>query len=187
VTDAEWLKAQHQAKIELPKEIQRQIQSIFLEFAGDNESIMVDRRILAEILTRVGWDLLPGELDAMIHKYKFDEDLQEFSYPILLGMLYNKIRGEISDSELRAAFRAFDQDNNGKIDKKELQEAFKCLDKNQFTSEECASMLAEADVDKDGCIDIDEFISLLTSSKRPLLKHLGCPPPDAEEEEEEST
>merc|ERR1712187_915845 len=143
---------------------------------GDEPPIVVDQDELAEILGSVGWVLLPGELEALMHKYSFDPEGTEFTLSIFQGMLYNKIRGEISNDELRAAFLAFDQDDNGKIDRKELSEAFQCLDKKQFSAAECSEMLEEADVDKDGCIDIDEFINLLTSSKVPLLIQLVIPP-----------
>lgn len=180
VTDKEWAKAQKSAVLELPDEVLKQIKTVFKSFAGEEPTVIVDKMTLSEMLSGLGWDLLPGELDVLIHKYRFDEHETEISLSIFQGMLYNKICGEISDDELRAAFLAFDQDDNGKIDKSELSDAFKCLDKKQFSADECHEMLEEADIDKDGCIDIDEFINLLTNSKRPLLKHLGEPPEGAE-------
>lgn len=179
VTDKEWANAQKAAVLELPSEVLTQIKTVFKEFAEDEPSVIVDKATLSDMLAGLGWDLLPGELDALIHKYRFDEFETEITLSIFQGMLYNKICGEISNDELRAAFLAFDQDDNGKIDRSELAEAFKCLDKKQFSADECDEMLEEADIDKDGCIDIDEFINLLTNSKRPLLKHLGRPPDSA--------
>ncbi len=63
--------------------------------------------------------------------------------------------------DVRAAFRAFDHDNNGSISKEELQDAMTRYG-HTFTVEECDEMFREADANNDGKIDFDEFVAMMT-------------------------
>lgn len=176
LTESERANSQKMALIELPAEVLARIKQIFVEFADTAAEINIDRAILKAMLNRAGWGLLHGEIDDLMHRYLINSADFVFNLTFFQGMVYDKICGKISDDELRMAFRTFDKDDNGKIDRAELEEAFACLDKKQFSSDECHEMLEEADADKDGSIDVNEFINLLTSSKRPLLKHLQTAP-----------
>jgi len=62
--------------------------------------------------------------------------------------------------DVRAAFRVFDYDNDGSISKEELREAMVNLGQ-RCTEEEFAVMFAEADTNKNGRIDFDEFVDMM--------------------------
>ncbi|CAO1400026.1 unnamed protein product [Diamesa hyperborea] len=62
--------------------------------------------------------------------------------------------------DLVAAFRVFDQDNNGYITRDELQKAMEMIGEN-VTESQVTEMLALADLDKDGKINYEEFARLL--------------------------
>eukprot|EP00091_Calanus_sinicus_P009871 TRINITY_DN2293_c0_g1_i2.p1 TRINITY_DN2293_c0_g1~~TRINITY_DN2293_c0_g1_i2.p1 ORF type:complete len:238 (-),score=72.93 TRINITY_DN2293_c0_g1_i2:391-1104(-) len=65
--------------------------------------------------------------------------------------------------DVRAAFRVFDYDNDGSISKEELREAMVNLGQ-RCTEEEFALMFAEADKNKNGRIDFDEFVDMMLPS-----------------------
>lgn len=63
--------------------------------------------------------------------------------------------------ELKATFKRWDTDGSGAITKDELFAIFKALDPS-FMDIELDEMMAEADVNKDGKIDVNEFIDWCT-------------------------
>ena len=63
-------------------------------------------------------------------------------------------------SALKAAFRQWDKDGNGKITKDDLSAVLGKLvghDDSLFSKEGFHEAIAEADLDRDGSLDIDEF------------------------------
>lgn len=69
--------------------------------------------------------------------------------------------------ELKATFKRWDTDGSGAITKDELFAIFRALDPT-FMEVELEEMMAEADVNKDGQIDINEFIDWCTSDESEL-------------------
>lgn len=65
--------------------------------------------------------------------------------------------------DVKAAFRVFDYDNDGSISREELKEAMVNLGQ-RCTEEEFAVMFAEADKNKNGRIDFDEFVDMMLPS-----------------------
>ncbi|KAH7301568.1 hypothetical protein KP509_23G032400 [Ceratopteris richardii] len=65
------------------------------------------------------------------------------------------------DEELALAFDRFDSNGDGRISADELQSVLRALGQD-ITTEEARLMVAEADTDKDGFIDLAEFINLNT-------------------------
>ncbi|KAH7278630.1 hypothetical protein KP509_38G049700 [Ceratopteris richardii] len=63
--------------------------------------------------------------------------------------------------EIREAFDLFDTDNSGTIDAKELQVAMSALG-FMATDEEVLQMIEDIDKDKNGFIDYDEFLQMMT-------------------------
>ncbi|KAK1314726.1 Calcium-binding protein CML24 [Acorus calamus] len=64
---------------------------------------------------------------------------------------------------LRLVFDRFDSNRDGKISLSELESTLRCLghhDPHQTVSEEAALMMEAADLDGDGFIDWDEFVSV---------------------------
>ena len=64
--------------------------------------------------------------------------------------------------EMKEAFKAFDTDNSGQIDAKELGYVLRSLGMNP-TKKEIQKMLATADADGNGSVSLKEFIILMTS------------------------
>jgi len=61
-----------------------------------------------------------------------------------------------------AAFRVFDKDGNGFISAAELRHVMKNLGE-KLTDEEVDEMIREADIDGDGQVNYEEFVTMMTS------------------------
>ncbi|KAH7301560.1 hypothetical protein KP509_23G032100 [Ceratopteris richardii] len=73
--------------------------------------------------------------------------------------------------ELALAFVRFDSNADGKISADELQSVLRALGQD-ITTEEAGLMVQEADTDKDGYIDLAEFINLNTRGSPKLASNL---------------
>lgn len=60
-----------------------------------------------------------------------------------------------------SAFRTFDVDGSGKIEKTELKSLMEMSGKTVFDDSKIQELLAEADKDKDGLLDFEEFMQLM--------------------------
>ena len=69
----------------------------------------------------------------------------------------------INDNILKFAFRYFDKDNSGEISREELEEVFKqgINDKNKI-KEALDKIIDEVDENKDGKIQFEEFVHIMT-------------------------
>lgn len=67
-----------------------------------------------------------------------------------------------SDEEIREAFKVFDRDNSGSISASELKRVMTMFGE-KLTEEEVDQMINEADVDRDGQIDYEEFVRMMTA------------------------
>ncbi|CAF4963061.1 unnamed protein product [Rotaria sp. Silwood1] len=67
------------------------------------------------------------------------------------------------EAELREAFRLFDRDNSGYITISELKQVMLNMGE-KLNQEELEDMMREADVNKDGKLDYQEFVQKLLST-----------------------
>ncbi|KAK4515066.1 uncharacterized protein ATC70_002676 [Mucor velutinosus] len=65
-----------------------------------------------------------------------------------------------TDEELMACFQFFDQDHDGRISQKELEQVMIRFD-THLTPRELKEMMSTADINRDGFIDFEEFKQLL--------------------------
>ncbi|XP_010780999.1 calcium-binding protein 1 [Notothenia coriiceps] len=65
--------------------------------------------------------------------------------------------------ELRCAFKQFDCDGDGKITHDELKEGMKNLLGEKLKKGELEEILSDIDLNKDGSIDFDEFVMMLSA------------------------
>nr|XP_032517409.1 calmodulin-A-like isoform X3 [Danaus plexippus plexippus] len=79
-----------------------------------------------------------------------------------LQMMSKKMRGADGEDELREAFRVFDKNNDGLISSVELRHVMTNLGE-RLSEEEVDDMIREADLDGDGMVNYDEFVTILTS------------------------
>lgn len=67
---------------------------------------------------------------------------------------------DTTDEELMACFQFFDQDHDGRISQKELEQVMVRFD-THLTPRELKEMMSTADINRDGFIDFEEFKQLL--------------------------
>lgn len=102
--------------------------------------------------------------------------LDEYEY--LDAAFGGKSKKSHSDSQLtqryREIFTQFDTDGSGAISPEELRALLKAAGED-MDDKELASVIAQADTDQDGEIDMDEFIGLMRARKRLLTvaNHMG--------------
>jgi len=93
-------------------------------------------------------------------------------------MMHDTIGKTDTMEEIRMAFRAFDTDGDGKISKEEFRICMLNFGE-RFGDDEINDMVKEADNDKDGSIDFDEFVKMIideypiTDTHRKLVKAAG--------------
>ena len=69
------------------------------------------------------------------------------------------------ESKLVELFKIFDRDGNGSIEKNELKTVMSDISGDHVSDEEVNDMLVEADSNKDGKIQLDEFIAVMKKHK----------------------
>ncbi|KAM5235022.1 calmodulin-like protein 5 [Ctenodactylus gundi] len=115
---------------------------------------------LGAAMKMLGKNLSEEQLKAIISLVDRDHD-GFISFEEFLTMVTQKKKVLGSEAEIRAAFRAFDQNGDGHISKEELQQAMAQLGEH-LSQEELDLMMREADVDKDGKVNYDEFARVLS-------------------------
>ncbi|XP_074604479.1 calmodulin-like [Brevipalpus obovatus] len=81
-----------------------------------------------------------------------------------LHMMSKKMKETDKEEELREAFRVFDRNGDGYIEASELRHVMTNLGE-KLTDEEVEDMIKEADLDGDGLVNYDEFVSVLMAPK----------------------
>ncbi len=69
------------------------------------------------------------------------------------------------ESQLRELFKLFDRDGNGKISATEIRTVMSSVSGDHVSENEVQDMLNEADTNKDGCIDLNEFVMVMRKHK----------------------
>ncbi|CAO0797223.1 unnamed protein product [Mucor circinelloides] len=88
------------------------------------------------------------------------------TYPQQQQINYNSSQQQVfsekdtTDEELMACFQFFDQDHDGRISQKELEQVMIRFD-THLTPRELKEMMSTADINRDGFIDFEEFKQLL--------------------------
>merc|ERR1719342_497641 len=104
-----------------------------------------------------------AELQDMINEVDKDgTGLVEF--PVFLYMMAKKENDETAEDEIREAFKVFDGDGNGFINRVELRHVMMNLGE-RMSEVECDALVDEADIDGDGCINYEEFYMMMTSGE----------------------
>ena len=105
----------------------------------------------------LGQNPTEAELQDMINEVDADGtiDFHEF-----LTMMARKMKDTDSEEEIREAFRVFEKDGNGFISAAELHHIMINLGE-KLPDVEVDEMLREADIDGDGQVNYEEFVTMM--------------------------
>lgn len=147
---------------ELSKEQIAEIKEAFSLFDKDGDGVITAKE-MGTVMRALGQNPSETELQDMINEV--DEDRSgSIEFPEFLAMMARKMHGTDADSandDIREAFRAFDKDSDGYISAAELRHVMTHLGE-KLTDKEVDDMLRQADIDGDGKVNYEEFLTMMT-------------------------
>ncbi|CAG5116991.1 unnamed protein product, partial [Candidula unifasciata] len=144
---------------------QIELREAFRLFDKDGDG-SISTEELGTVMRNLGQFPSMDELNQMLKEIDIDGD-GSFSFEEFVQVMANV--GGISENseqneeeELRQAFRVFDKSGCGYITPSDLRAVLQCMGE-ELTEEEIDEMIAEVDIDGDGRIDFEEFITCMRS------------------------
>lgn len=151
---------------EVKSDLYEEIRQTFNLFDKNNDG-SIDVKELGDGLRALGNNPTDAEVEQMMRdadskvnpngKLEFNE-----FYDLMTANLKSF---DEEESSLMEAFKNFDKNGNGSIDKEELREALMNMGFSKLTNDEVDELFAEADTDNSGSIDYRELVAVLTNSK----------------------
>uniref|UniRef100_A0A3B3BTQ7 Calcium binding protein 4 n=1 Tax=Oryzias melastigma TaxID=30732 RepID=A0A3B3BTQ7_ORYME len=142
-----------------------ELQEAFKEFDYDADGF-IHYKDIADCMRTMGYMPTEMELIEIIQQIKMKwgghvdfDDFCELMGPRMVAETAHMV----GLKELRSAFRQFDCDGDGKITLDELKEGMKTLLGEKLKKGELEEILGDIDLNKDGCIDFDEFVMMLSA------------------------
>ncbi|CAG7853885.1 Cell division control protein 31 [Serendipita indica DSM 11827] len=144
---------------ELTEEQKQEIKEAFELFDADKDSC-IDYHELKVAMRALGFDLKKAEVLKLLRDHdKSGHGLME--YDDFAKIMAEKILARDPAEEIRRAFQLFDDDNTGKITKKNLKRVVRELNET-LDDDELQAMIDEFDLDGDGEINEQEFFAIMT-------------------------
>jgi calmodulin len=138
----------------ISEEQRAEIKAAFDLFDTDgNGSISVSE--LGSLMKKMGKEATETELKDLIHDIDVDGD-GEIQFEEFILLFSRSSKSNSADDDLKQAFAVFDADGNGKISKSELRRVMEMLGE-RLSEAQIDEMMREADENKDGEIDFQEF------------------------------
>jgi len=114
-----------------------------------------------DLMRSLGQNPTEPELQDMINEMDVDKK-GTIDFPEFLNLMGRKMQYGDTHEDLTEPFRAFDKDGNGLISVEDLRRVLISLGE-EVTDEEADKMMGEADVDKNGQVNYEEFIRMMLS------------------------
>ncbi|XP_023347175.1 neo-calmodulin [Eurytemora carolleeae] len=140
----------------------KKFKAVFNRFDEDEDGVVSCKEV-GKILRNLGYNPSDAELQEMIRLADKDGS-GALDFPEFLNMMKERIKEQNEDDDIKNAFKLFDTDGNGYIDRKELRVMMRFIGE-PVTEDEIENILEEADTDKNGLIDYTEFFALMAPSR----------------------
>ncbi|XP_041640037.1 calcium-binding protein 4 [Cheilinus undulatus] len=142
-----------------------ELQEAFKEFDYDADGF-IHYKDIADCMRTMGYMPTEMELIEIIQqiKMKWGGHVDFDDFCALMGpRMLAETAHMVGLKELRCAFKQFDCDGDGKITLDELKEGMKTLLGERLKKGELEEILSDIDLNKDGNIDFDEFVMMLSA------------------------
>lgn len=147
---------------EISKEATSEFKNAFALFDKDGDGT-ISTKELAAVMKSLGQSPSEAELQEMIDECDKDGsgtiELTEF-----IAMMQRLRKHSDEESELREAFKVFDKNRDGLLSAEEVRYVMTNLGE-KMTDDEVEDMIHDADTDRDGQINYEEFIQMMMKSK----------------------
>jgi len=155
----------------------KDVQMAFKKFDSNNDGA-IDRSELTSALTSGGMNFTQQEIDAIFNAADVDKDGQvDYEEFICLmcpsaAAIVCKFRSQYKNiDDVKAAFKRFDSNGDGALDKKELSAAMKSSGQS-YADVEIDAIFSLGDTDGDGEVSLQEFVELMSPSSSEVLAKL---------------
>ena len=148
----------------LTPEQKAELSEAFKLFDTDQNGEVTTKELNA-VLRSLGQTLTESELQTLLNT--IDEDgngtISESEFLAMMASQMNE--GENEEEELKQAFQFFDKNGDGHISHAELRFVMNSMGED-LTEDDVKAMMAEADGNKDGFIDFEEFRQIVQRTKK---------------------
>merc|ERR1712106_164657 len=120
---------------------------------------MLPTKLLGQLLRCVGEYPSDAEVQDLMNEVDTGS-IGSFKFPNFLSMMLRKIDEISAEEEIREAFKVFDSNGDGFINRQELGFVMENLGEN-MEKEEIECLINEIDIDGDGQINYEEFYSMM--------------------------
>ena len=137
-----------------------EFKEVFNIFDKDKDGYITAKE-LGDLIRNLGQNPTEAEIQNMINEVDINNngaiDFKEF-----LDIMLKKLKDFESEEELIEAFKIFDKDGNGLIGSEELLNVMLSLGEDS-NKEEIEDLINEVDLDRDGLINYEEFLRLISN------------------------
>ncbi|XP_037367380.1 calmodulin-like protein 5 [Talpa occidentalis] len=144
---------------QLPSEQVAEFKEAFTRFDTDGDG-KINVQELGAVMQALGKNVSEEELKEIIARVDTDGD-GAISFQEFLAEMAKRMKAGGSEMELREIFKVFDQNGDGHISVDELKQAMVKIGQ-PMSQEDLDMMIQQADVDKDGQVNYEEFVKILT-------------------------
>lgn len=116
----------------------------------------VEKSEIGKLLRAIGFNPMPEEVQDMMEDIKGDK----FDFKTFLYIVYRHARECDPEQELIDAFKIFDKDGTGKIQTDAVRQILLNI-KQPFTEDQINELLGQAQIDKNNCVNINDFVKLM--------------------------
>merc|ERR1712062_213047 len=133
-------------------------QDAFSHFDKTNSG-MIPTKMLGQLLRFVGENPSDAEVQDLMNEVDMGS-IGNFNFPNFLNMMLRKVDEINAEEEIREAFKVFDSNGDGFINRQELGYVMENLGE-KMEKEEIECLINEIDIDGDGQINYEEFYTMM--------------------------